>query len=465
MFDLRPAALLEQEAQGLLTRLDQVRPFVLHETMVLAAALPYPALQRIERFLHGGRVRLRGKVHGYLRWLAGAGRHADPAEQQQRFVLIRLEFNDVLSQFDLFTEVVTQRSEHRTGVWLSGLDVLAADALRVDRALDPSGGTGVPVVCYLARGPGAAIRRARTRLPGDVPNPVAIIRVPRERMVGGGLASSLVHEVGHQAAAALGLVESLRTEIAGAGRADPDGCWATWDRWISEIVADCWSVGTLGLTATVGLLAVVSLPAYFVFRPSGADPHPVPYLRVLVSAAFGEALYPSPQWTLMRRMWKRMYPVESLPRTRRAELARVEASIPNLVELVLDHRTPTLAGRPLGEVWPAGQRHPDRLLELYRRWGGNTAVLARQPPSLVFAVVGQAKFAGLISSEAESRLLSELLQLWAVRSSLDVIQRAPQERTTPCRSHGPQTRSEPARLPGSGFSSTTPTCLANGFSS
>ena len=37
-------------------------------------------------------------------------------------------------------------------------------------------------------------------------NPVAIIRVPRERMVGHGIASSLVHEVGHQGAALLGLV-------------------------------------------------------------------------------------------------------------------------------------------------------------------------------------------------------------------------------------------------------------------
>ncbi len=60
----------------------------------------------------------------------------------------------------------------------------------------------IPAVGLLS-GPraGAAIRRARTRLPGGGDNPVAIIRVPRERMVGSGIASSLVHEVGHQAAA------------------------------------------------------------------------------------------------------------------------------------------------------------------------------------------------------------------------------------------------------------------------
>ena len=70
----------------------------------------------------------------YLDWLRGPGRDAPAREQQRRFTQIRLGFNDVLSQFDLFTEAITQRSEHRPGVWLSGLDMLATDALRCLRA-------------------------------------------------------------------------------------------------------------------------------------------------------------------------------------------------------------------------------------------------------------------------------------------------------------------------------------------
>ena len=125
-------------------------------------------------------------MRGFLHWLRGPGRLAPPAEQQRRFTVIRLQFNDVLSQFDLFTEVITQRSEHETGVWLSGLDVAAWDALSLPGGyFEPP-----PVICYLARGPGAAIRRARTRLPGGGRNPVAIIRVPRERMVGHGSGST-----------------------------------------------------------------------------------------------------------------------------------------------------------------------------------------------------------------------------------------------------------------------------------
>ncbi|HEU4666369.1 MAG TPA: hypothetical protein VFS79_06810, partial [Arthrobacter sp.] len=112
-------SLIESEATGLLTRLDQVKPFVMHETMVLAAALPRDAQLLIERFLHSGRNDLRRQLASFLDWLHGEGQFATAAEQQHRFVLIRLQFNVVLAQFDLFTEVVTQRSEHSTGVWLS----------------------------------------------------------------------------------------------------------------------------------------------------------------------------------------------------------------------------------------------------------------------------------------------------------------------------------------------------------
>ena len=75
------------------------------------------------------------------------------------------------------------------------LDVLAEDGLAVCKEY-----TDVPaLMVFLQRGHGAAIRRARTRLPGGDENPVAVIQIPRERMVGSGIASSLIHEVGHQA--------------------------------------------------------------------------------------------------------------------------------------------------------------------------------------------------------------------------------------------------------------------------
>ncbi len=153
---------LDQEARALLTRLDRVRPFALHETMVPAAALLPTAQSAIDRALIEGRRALRRQVLGYLGWLRGPGRWASPAEQQRQFTLIRLRFNDVLSQFDLFTEVVTQRSEHTTGVWLSGLDAVAADALALPGSLvDPPRSSATsraaPELPSGGRGPGSPV--------------------------------------------------------------------------------------------------------------------------------------------------------------------------------------------------------------------------------------------------------------------------------------------------------------------
>lgn len=408
--------LIESEAKGLLTRLDQIKPFVMHETMVLAAALPRDAQLMIERFLHSGRNDLRRQLAAFLDWLNAEGQLATAAEQQHRFVLIRLQFNVVLAQFDLFTEVVTQRSEHSTGVWLSGLDILAQDALRVD-APDV---TDNRLVVYLARGAGAAIRRAKTRLPGGKPNPVGIIRLPRERMIGSGIASSLVHEVGHQGAAQLELVPSLRAEIDRRARQDPDGGWEVWSLWISEIVADMWSVATVGITSTIGLLAVVSLPRYFVFRPGGTDPHPMPYLRVLISAAIGSAFYPHRQWSELTAVWRAMYPLAGLPAEHVAWIKKCEAHIQDLVEVLMNHPVRLAGDRSLGTIWPDQERQPDRLLRLHEAWGDDFGRMARERPALVFAVLGQAKASGRITAAEESSRLSSLLTAWAVRGSLDI---------------------------------------------
>jgi hypothetical protein len=95
---------LAQEARSLLTRLDRVKPLALQETMVPAAAPSPRAQSAIDGYLLAGRRALRGQVRRYLDWLASdEGRRASPADAQRRYVLLRLQFNVVLSQFDIFS--------------------------------------------------------------------------------------------------------------------------------------------------------------------------------------------------------------------------------------------------------------------------------------------------------------------------------------------------------------------------
>jgi hypothetical protein len=98
-------------------------------------------------------------------------------------------------------------------------------------------------------------------------------------MIGSGIASSLVHEVGHQGAALLDLVNALREPLARmqAGAGDDAAAWQLWDRWISEIVADLWSIARIGVGSTMGLMTIVSLPRPFVFHITAGGPHPIPW--------------------------------------------------------------------------------------------------------------------------------------------------------------------------------------------
>jgi hypothetical protein len=412
--------LLEQETRALLARLALVKPFVLQETMLPAAAPSPAALSGIEEHLLAGRREVSARARDYLTWLRGPGAFASLAERQRRFWTLRIAFQNALWQFDLFSEVITQRSESDTGVLLSGLDVAAAEALRLPGGQAP----GPPVVCALHRSLGGSIRRVGTQLPGGGQNPVAIIRIPRERMIGYGVASSLVHEVGHQGAALLGLVESLRGALGRAAPAGHPAAWGRWEHWLSEIVADLWAVARIGIGSTLGLVALVNLPPGFVFRPADDDQHPTPWIRVLLSCALGDRLYPHPQWRRLAATWRDLYPLRrAAPATAHA-LRELEATLPAFTGMLLRHRPAALGGRPLGDALHGPDRHPDVLLQHFRDWRRRSGQLSAAPPTLAFAVIGQARAAGLLDPEDEARLILRLVTDWAVASTLAIARSA-----------------------------------------
>jgi hypothetical protein len=400
------------ETESLLHRLNRVRPLVTQIPAVPAAAIGPEAASAIDRFLAEGREQLRSLVHEFQAWLRHAG-EADPADAQRRFSLVRLHFNRVLAQFETFSDALLQRCEHDYGMLLRGMDILAGDAL----ALGAAYFAPCPVITYLDRGFGAAIRRARTRLPGGGRTPVAIIRVPRERMVGSGIGASLIHEVGHQVAALLDIVRPLRLRLRSLGTRTNASHWTVWERWISEIVADFWAVGVLGIGGTIGLMQVVSLPRPFVFRMHPEDVHPVPWIRVHLSCAMGKELYPHPQWARLRCLWDEMYPLDSAEPA--AELMReVDAHVPALVAVLLNFRPAACGGKRLCDLAPTAERTPAQLAVLHQDWRLRPHAMYQAAPSLAMAVLGQAKFDGSLPAEEESTLHSRLLQSWAMRETI-----------------------------------------------
>jgi len=412
------ASTLALETRGLLTRLARLQPFALVMPMVGAARVSAEASAAIERYLRRHRRELRTQVRAFLAWLQSAqGRGSTAVEAQRRFSFLKLRFNATITQFDIFSDALAGRAEIGNGVWLGGLDAAAEDAL----ALQPSRYEMPPVVTYLDRGHGAAIRRARTRLPGGGDNPVAVVRLPRERMIGSGIASSLVHETGHQAAALLDLLPSLREELSARRRwssSEESIAWHLWERWISEIAADFWAVAKVGVSATQGLMNVVSLPRAFVFRIDREDPHPFPWIRVMLSAAAGDLLYADPQWNLLAALWRSFYPTTSLDPGRLAIVNALERTMPEFLRTLAGHRVAALGGLPLAQAFDLAERRPERLRQIWRTSGRSVNTLQSLSPTLAFAVIGQAKQDRRLSPERESSLLAQLLTRWGLRRAL-----------------------------------------------
>jgi len=405
---------LVNETLALFSRLQTVRSFSLSTPMVQAASVSAPAQVAINAHLAHVAFDLRRKLLEFVRWLKGPeSRSVSAAKTQARYVLLKLRFNNLLDQVDIFAEVLGQHSEHGTGTWVAGLDVLAEDALVL------AGGyyTAPPLICFLERGHGAAIRRARTRLPGGDLSPVGVIQIPRERMIGSGIASSLIHEVGHQGSELLDLTSSIRAALEQLIANNPKEAslpWQLLSRWLNEILSDCWAIGHLGITATYGLLSVVSLPSYFVFRIGTDGPHPFPWIRVKISLALGQALFPHPQWMALNQQWNSLYPTAELSADKQALIRRLEAVLPAFADLVLSHQPKSLRGQRVAEIFPLAGRRPEQLRAHYDAWQQQPNQREHCAPSLVFAVVGQAKADGRISTNDEVRILSHMFERWAL---------------------------------------------------
>lgn len=403
---------LTNEAVSLQTRLMQMQPFALTMPMVPAASVSADALNSITEMLNESHKQLNQNIGKFKSEIIQADPGSFiPQKWQERYTILKLRFNSILNQLDIFADVLSQRAEHGTGVWVAGLDALAADALKNGRAY-----YDIPeIIVFLERGHGAAIRRAKTRLPGGDTNPVAVIQVPRERMVGSGIASSLIHEVGHQGAELLGLISPLKQKMNNLCKSEPDfkEVWSLFEKWMSEITADFWSVAHLGICATHGLMGVVSLPYYFQFRIDGDDPHPAPYLRVMLSCAMGNELYPHPQWKQIEDTWEAFYPSSQLDAAKLSLVSKIKSKTRAFARIIAEFKPEVMKGKKLKEIFPAADRQPDRLRSYYSAWEKKPEMMNPASPSLVFAVIGQAKADGRITAKAESELLTKHLNRWA----------------------------------------------------
>ena len=141
----------------------------------------------------------------------------------------------------------------------------------------------------------------------------------------------------------------------------------------------------------------MSLPRPFVYRFSLTDPHPFPWIRVMVSAAIGQHLYPDPQWAALRRLWRQLYPPSQAPPQVADVIGRLLPSVPGLAAALAGHRPAGLRGASLADALAHPSRRPADLRRLRAVTSTDRSAAARVRPALRFAVLGQARWDGRLS--------------------------------------------------------------------
>lgn len=127
---------------------------------------------------------------------------------------------------------------------------------------------------------------------GEATVPIPVIELPWDHLGSAWEYLSLHHEVGHDIEADLGLRDTLQTTLkqqltAGGVPAQRVEMWLAWQ---GEVFADLCALRLGGPAFVDGLMQLLLLPTAFVKKYQPDDPHPTPFVRMLMNIAYARTL-------------------------------------------------------------------------------------------------------------------------------------------------------------------------------
>lgn len=268
---------------------------------------------------------------------------------------IELDLSKAFTFFDTYMDVLTQRRSPELGPQLAGCDALAEDALRRDhRALRDI----IRPLVYCDRGFGASFLRDGVPMPDGSANPIPLIQIPYARLREKHALTSVLHEAGHYAFNRMALHEPLANAVSAAlcaaGHAPDLG--ELYASWMRELGPDFWTFGSAGAAHASGLRELLALPARVVLKIEPRDPHPPPFLRVLLAFAWCRRAWGAGDWDAWEADWLRTFGDGGI------EMAAGRAAIPAVTAMLFTTRFAALDGRTLPDLFDLDTLRPADLL-------------------------------------------------------------------------------------------------------
>ena len=285
-----------------------------------------------------------------------------PAEvrgARRQLIALRRRYLRAETVLDFFGDAISSRSNTRLAELLSGLDLLAVDAMQ--RVLGPLGIQTPPVLCYLDKGLGASIMRAGVRLWDASLSPVAAIKITRHHLL---KPTSMWHEIGHQATHLTGWGLELADVIHDTMAPLSPIAAHFWRSWTGEVAADVFAFAQLGYAPLPALANVVDGATAAVFRMIPGDPHPFGWLRVMFNAALCQSWFGRGPWDDIAAVWRSRHPLDAAPHDAAVIAAATLPQLSRLADACTRLPMRCFGGRSLAALTDPRRVAPDEL----NRW-------------------------------------------------------------------------------------------------
>lgn len=324
------------------------------------------------------------------------------------FADIQVQLPKAYAFFDTYLDVLSQRFMPDVGRLLGGCDVLALDA--IDRE-HPALKIIVPPLVYLDRGFGASTIREGVKMPDKTPNPLPLIQIPYSKLFDKCNLTSILHEAGHEVMVRLGLKElfPLVIEKALAKAGAPKDIRNYFGLWMSEIGPDFWTFCNAGLAAAGGIREILALPQTMVFHISWSDPHPPPYLRVLLNFEWCRQVWGKGMWDIWEREWEQCYHLETSSIENRDSLIKMKYYLPVVSRALLNTRFKTLNGQTVTELFDMKSLAPAKIEAVVNQLKNGGLILKGLRPCAHLAVFRLIKEKGLLNELQLDKLMDKWL--------------------------------------------------------
>lgn len=265
---------------------------------------------------------------------------------------------------DFFEDALSTRAAPEIGALLRACDHIATRSMA--EALTPLGRQVPAALTYLDAGLGASVLKAGLRLwDGTSENPVAAIKVTRHNLL---RPTSIIHEAGHQVAHMLGWNDQLQSTLVASASDRRAG--ESYASWASEIAADAFAFVHTGYASVAALHDVIDGPDDSVFQYLPTDPHPISYLRLLLTVEWCRLSYGEGPWDGMAATWRADHPLERAPHGLREFVGECVAALPQMAAAVLHGRYRAFGGQAITSVVDPRRVSPAALADLERSLGG-----------------------------------------------------------------------------------------------